>query len=335
MPKSANQKLKLLYIIKILSEKTDEEHGITTQDLIAELERFEIQAERKSIYNDIEQLQQFGYDIAASKSKNIGGYYLASREFELPELKLLVDAVQASKFITIKKSNELIKKIESLASKHEAKQLQRQVYVSNRVKTENENIYYNVDYIHRAIQNNVKISFQYFEWNIDKKMRFRKDGKRYQISPWALIWRDENYYLVAFDETDRKVKHYRVDKMLDIEVLKVPREGMELLKQFQIAEYANKTFGMYAGSEETVTMQFANRLIGVMIDRFGKEIDIRKRDEDYFSVRVKVAISGQFFGWLTGLGNEARIIAPQSIVKEYHQYLKSLVGLYESDGQFP
>lgn len=329
MPKSANQKLKLLYIIKILSEKTDEKHGITTQDLITELERYEIQAERKSIYNDIEQLKQFGYDIVSSKSKNISGYYLLSREFELPELKLLVDAVQASKFITIKKSNELIKKIESLASKHEAKQLQRQVYVTNRVKTENENIYYNVDYIHRAIQNNVKISFQYFEWNIDKKMRFRKGGNRYQISPWALIWRDENYYLVAFDETDHKVKHYRVDKMLGIEVLEVPREGIELLKQFQIAEYANKTFGMYAGYEEIVTMQFANRLIGVMIDRFGKDIDIRKRDDDNFSVRVKVAISGQFFGWFTGLGNEARIIAPQSIVKEYRQYLKSLLELYE------
>ena len=241
MPKSINQKLKLLYIIKILSEKTDDEHGITTQNLIAELERFEIQAERKSIYNDIEQLRQFGYDIVADKSKNIGGYYLASRQFELPELKLLVDAVQASKFITIKKSNELIKKIESLVSRYEAKQLQRQVYVSNRVKTENENIYYNVDYIHKAIQNNVKISFQYFEWNIDKEMRFRKDGKRYRINPWALIWRDENYYLVAFDEIDSKVKHYRVDKMLDIEVLKEPRGGRELLEQFQIAEYANKT----------------------------------------------------------------------------------------------
>lgn len=329
MPKSVNQKLKLLYIIKILSEKTDEEHGITTQKLIAELEQFEIQAERKSIYNDIEQLQHFGYDIVSNKSKSIGGYYLASREFELPELKLLVDAVQASKFITLKKSNELIKKIESLASKPEAKQLQRQVYVSNRVKTENENIYYNVDYIHKAIQNNTKISFQYFEWNIDKKMGFRKNGKRYEISPWALIWRDENYYLVAFDESDSKIKHYRVDKMLDIEIMNVRREGIELFKQFHITDYANKTFGMYGGLEETVTLQFANRLVGVMIDRFGKEIDIRKRDKEYVSVRVKIAVSGQFFGWLTGLGTEAKIIAPKSVVKEYQLYLKSLLNLYE------
>ncbi len=329
MPKSSNQKLKLLYLVKILNEKTDEEHAITTQELIAELEQFEISVERKTIYTDIEQLQRFGYDIVTSKNKKTGGYYLASRQFELPELKLLVDAVQSSKFITIKKSKQLIKKIESLASKYEAKQLQRQVYVFDRVKNENESIYYNVDSIHKAIQNNVKISFQYFDWNLNKKMKFRKNGNRYRISPLALLWRDENYYLVAYDETEQKVKHYRVDKMLDMEILSVPRKGMELLKEHQIAEYANKTFGMYAGYEETVTMQFTNRLVGVVIDRFGKQVDLRKRDEENFSVRVKVAISGQFFGWLTGLGREAKIIAPQSIVSEYEQYLIALITLYQ------
>lgn len=325
LAKSANQKLKLLYIIKILSEKTDEEHSISTQNLIAELEKYEISAERKSIYDDIQQLQQFGYDIVSSKSKNAGGYYLASREFELPELKLLVDAVQSSKFITIRKSKELIKKLESFASVYEGKQLQRQVFVSNRVKTENEKIYYNVDEIHRGIQLNRKISFQYFEWNIEKKMQFRKEGERYQVSPWALIWRDENYYLVAFDEKDSKIKHYRVDKMNEISQEEKEREGLEHFEQFNIAEYANKTFGMYGGREEIVTLQFSNALVGVVLDRFGKDIDIRKRDESHFSVRVKVALSGQFYGWITGIGPEAKIIAPVGVVEEYKKYLEDIL----------
>lgn len=329
MAKSQNQKLKLLYIIKILSEKTDEEHTISTQNLIEELEKYEISAERKSIYNDIQQLQQFGYDIMTSKSRSLGGYYLASREFELPELKLLVDAVQASKFITLKKSNELIKKLESFASIYEGKQLQRQVFVSNRVKTENEKIYYNVDDIHKAIQTNHKVSFLYFEWNTEKKMQFRKKGERYCVSPWALIWRDENYYLVAFDETEQLIKHYRVDKMNEMAIEEATREGIESFQQFNIAEYANKTFGMYGGKEETVTLQFTNRLVGVALDRFGKEVDIRKRGENQFSVRVKVALSGQFYGWLTGIGKEAKMIAPEYVVREYQSYLEELLHAYD------
>jgi len=325
MAKSANQKLKLLYIAKILNEKTDEEHPITTKELIEELEKYEIRAERKSIYDDMEQLQQFGYDIVSSKSKSAGGYYLASREFELPELKLLVDAVQSSKFITIKKSKELIRKLESFANIYDGKQLQRQVFVSNRVKTENEKIYYNVDEIHRGIQLNKKISFQYFEWNIGKKMQFRKEGDRYQVSPWALIWRDENYYLVAFDENDSKIKHYRVDKMNEISLEEESRNGLEHFEQFNIAEYANRTFGMYGGREEIVTLQFTNRLVGVVLDRFGKEVDIRKRDEEHFLVRVKVALSGQFYGWITGIGPEAKIIAPNSVVEEYKEYLQAIL----------
>ena len=329
MPKSENQKLKLLYIIRILEEKTDEEHAITTPDLIVELEKYNISAERKSIYNDIGQLQQYGYDIVNNKSKVNGGYYLASRRFELPELKLLVDAVQSSKFITKTKSTDLIKKLESFSSIYEAKQLQRQVYVSNRMKADNEKIYYNVDYIHKAIQENRKISFRYFEWTMDKKMQFRKEGERYQVSQWALIWRDENYYLAAFDEENAIMKHYRVDKMIELTISEEERCGLEQFRQFDIAEYANKTFGMYAGTEETVTLQFANRLAGVVFDRFGKDITVRKRDANFFSVRVKVALSGQFYGWLTGIGAEAQIIAPPKVVEDYQEYMKNIMKLYK------
>lgn len=329
MAKSTGQKLKLLYIIKILSENTDEDHPISMKQLLEELETAGIQAERKTVYTDIEDLKHFGYDILRNTSKTEGGYYLASREFELPELKLLVDAVQASKFITVKKTQELIGKLEKLAGKHEANRLQRQVYVVNRVKTSNESIYYNVDNIHRGIQDNVQITFQYLDWTLDKKLMPRKNGMQYQVSPWALIWQDENYYLVGFDEAEKKIKHYRVDKMGTIELTAKKRNGEAAFEQFDIAKYTNKMFGMFGGEECILTIQFTNRLIGVVLDRFGKDVDIRKRDDGHFSVRVKVAVSGQFFGWLTGLGGEAVILSPVEMSAEYKKYLQQILGNME------
>lgn len=325
MAKSTGQKLKLLYLLKILSENTDESHPISMKQLIEELEAVGVQVERKTVYTDIEDLKYFGYDILRNSSRTEGGYYLASREFELPELKLLVDAVQASKFITVKKSRELIGKLEKLAGKHEANRLQRQVYVVNRVKTSNESIYYNVDNIHRGIQDNVQITFRYLDWTLDKKLKPRKGGMSYQVSPWALIWQDENYYLVGFDEAEKKIKHYRVDKMGTIELTKEKRNGETAFEQFDIARYTNKMFGMFGGKEHILTLQFTNRLIGVVLDRFGKEADIRKRDEEHFSVRINVAVSGQFFGWLTGLGKEAVILSPTEVAEEYKQYLKQIL----------
>ena len=330
MAKSANQKLKLLYLLKILTEQSDEEHCMSAQALIDALAAYDIKAERKSIYDDIAQLTDFGYDIILTKAKIGGGYYLAGREFELAELKLLVETVQASRFLTLKKSRDLIAKIEKLASKAEAGQLQRQVYVANRIKTANESIYYIVDDIHRAIQNNEQISFQYLEWNLDKELVPRKDGKIYQISPWALTCKDENYYLIAHENESDSIKHFRVDKMGHIQVLTgVAREGSELFERFDIAAYANKTFGMYGGREEVVTLEFENRFIGVVLDRFGKEVPIRQRDAGHFSVRVQVALSGQFYGWLTGLGAGAKIIAPAQVVEGYYDYLREVIGQYK------
>ncbi|MDE6387050.1 MAG: WYL domain-containing protein [Lachnospiraceae bacterium] len=329
MPKSSNQKMKLLYLLKILTEQSDEEHCLSAQALIEALGAYGIKAERKSIYDDIAQLIDFGYDIVLVKAKTGGGYYLAGREFELAELKLLVETVQASRFLTLKKSRELIAKIERLASKADAGQLQRQVYVANRIKTANESIYYIVDDIHRAIQNNEQISFQYLEWNLEKELVPRKDGKIYRVSPWALTCKDENYYLIAHDGESDNIKHFRVDKMGHIEVLtNIRREGAELFKQFDIAAYANKTFGMFGGKEEVVTLEFENRLIGVVMDRFGKEVSIRRRDEEHFSVRVQVALSGQFYGWMTGLGAGARISAPENVVNEYCDYVRQVLNAY-------
>lgn len=329
MAGNSQQKLKLLYLLKILTEQSDEEHCMGAQALIAALEEYGIHAERKSIYDDIAQLIEFGYDIVLIKAKTGGGYYLAGREFELAELKLLVETVQASRFLTLKKSRELIGKIEKLASKAQAGQLQRQVYVANRIKAANESIYYIVDDIHRAIQRNEQISFQYLEWNLEKELVPRKDGKLYQISPWALTCKDENYYLIGHDREGDVIKHFRVDKMGQIRVLTgVGRHGAALFERFDIAAYANKTFGMFGGREEIVTLEFENRFIGVVMDRFGKEVPVRPRGQGHFSVRVQVALSGQFYGWLTGLGVGAKITAPAEIVEAYRTYLNQVYEQY-------
>ncbi|MDE5909462.1 MAG: WYL domain-containing protein [Lachnospiraceae bacterium] len=331
MPKSANQKMKLLYILKILTEKTDEEHCLSAQDLILLLVEYGITAERKSIYDDIECLNCFGYDIVNVKARKGGGYYLASREFELPELKLLVDAVQASRFITQKKSRELISKIEKLAGPFEGKQLQRQVFVAGRVKTENESIYYNVDRIHKAIQDNAPVTFLYLAWNIKKELIPRHEGKKYRISPWALTWQDENYYLIAYDDEEERIKHFRVDKMSHITQLsKESRKGVEAFKEFDIAQYTNRTFGMFGGESETVTLQLPENMIGIIFDRFGKEIDIRNLADGNVCVRIKAAVSGQFYGWLTGLGKEVLILGPEHVRNGYIDFMKNIMNQYGS-----
>lgn len=324
MAKSAGQKLKLLYIIKLLTENTDENHPASTTDIIAYLDANGIHSERKSIYDDIEKLCDFGYDIVQVRSRLGGGYYMASREFELAELKLLVDAVQSSRFITSRKSRSLIKKLELLAGKQDAGKLQRQVYVAGRIKTENESIYYNIDNIHRAIQENRQISFQYLDWNLNKELVPRVGGKR-KVSPWALIWREENYYLAAYNGVDGIMKHYRVDKMGHVDVLKDEREGLEQFEMVDPAVYTNLTFGMFSGDEETVTLQFPNRLIGVVLDRFGREADIRPMTDRVFRIRVRVAVSGQFFGWLAGIGREAVIVSPAAVKEQYQGWLTDIV----------
>lgn len=329
MPKSANQKLKLIYLIKIFHEMTDEEHCLSTQDLIAELSAYGISAERKSIYDDIECLIKLGYDIVNVKAKSGGGYYLASREFELPELKLLVDAVQSSRFITQKKSRELISKIEKLAGPYERRQLQRQVFVAGRVKTENESIYYNVDRIHHAIQNNAIIVFTYMEWNIKKELQPRREGRKYKASPWALTWKDENYYLIAYDNEEEKIKHFRVDKMNRItELSGEVRMGMEAFREFDIAEYTNQTFGMFGGKTETVILKLPASMIGIILDRFGRETDVRKIDEEFVSVRVKATVSSQFYGWVTGLGSQISILAPEEVKSGYLNFLNHIIQNY-------
>ena len=326
--KGPNQKQKMLYLAKILSEETDDRHSLTIQDLISKLAASGINADRKTLYQDLEELRSFGMDIITTHTGHNYYYSLGSREFELPELKLLVDSVQSAKFITNRKSADLIRKLSGLASRHEAKYLQRQVVISGRVKTMNESIYYNVDKIHAAIGEDSRIRFKYFQWNVKKEMALRKDGAWYCVSPWALLWEDENYYMVAFDSEDNKIKHYRVDKMLKISVTGDKREGKERFKEFDPAKYSRSLFGMYGGSEVRVTLEARSDMAGVLIDRFGKDLPITRIDEDTFRTNVEVAVSRQFLGWIMALGDGIRIIGPEAVVEQMRSEAKRLIEQY-------
>lgn len=328
MAKGVNQKLKLLYIVKILEKNTDEKHPMSTQKLIEELAKYDISAERKSIYDDISQLIDFGYDIETVKSRTNGGYYIASRHFELFELKLLVDSVQASRFITLKKSRELIGKLESMVSTYDEAQLKRDVFVQNRIKTDNESIYYVVNDIYNAMQNNLQISFLYMDWTVKKDKQARHNGERYQISPFALTIKDENYYLIAYDQDEEKIKHYRVDKIKDVRLEDKKREGVSMFEKFDVATYTNKSFGMFGGVDENVTLKFPKTLVGIVIDRFGTDIDIRELDDMYASARVAVSVSNQFYGWITSIGGEITITAPENVREGYKEFINDIVSKY-------
>ena len=326
MAKGANQKIKLLVLKRLFEEQSDEEHVLAVKEIIAALERQGISVERKTIYSDIETLKEDGMDIRYRREKP-AGYFLASRDFELPELKLLVDAVQASKLVTKKTSDELIHKLEHLTSRYEALQLQRQVYVTNRVKSGNENVFHIVDMIHEAISANVMVKFQYAEWTVQKKLRLRHDGAFYEISPWALTWDDENYYLVGYDAAAGIIKHFRVDKIQRMLLLRKRREGKERFEKFDMAQYARQTFGMFHGDQQSVTLLCVNSLVGVMIDRFGTDVFLHPVDAKHFTCSVTVNVSPQFFGWLAALGDGVEI-KTDDIRQQFTAYLKGILAKY-------
>ncbi len=325
MSRGTNQKFKFTYLMKIMQEKTDDEHALTIKQIMAELEKYDVTAERKSIYTDFQDMtDKFGIEIIKEQIGRDTYYHVGAREFELAEVKLLIDAIQSSKFITQTKSSELITKIKSFVSEHQAKLLQRQVFINDRVKTMNESVYYNVDYIHTAIGQNKKIRFKYFKWDINKKLVPRHNGAWFVASPWALTWDDENYYMVAFDDWDHKIKHYRVDKMMNISVEEERRDGKEEFKNFDMAEYSKATFGMYQGKKTKVKIQFANYMCGVFIDRFGKDISFRPVDDEHSELMVDVNVSPQFFGWIFSLGNAVKITGPQEVVEEMGKTIKEI-----------
>lgn len=322
-----NQKLKIMYLMKILLEETDEDHDLTLNEIVEKLKAYNVTAERKSLYSDIENLRTFGLDIIGMQYGKTYHYKVASRQFQLVELKLLVDAVQSSRFITEKKSDELIAKLESYASKYEAKKLARQVNVNGRVKTMNERIYYSVDKIHEALNEESQIKFQYFTWTADKKMELKHGGAYYSVSPWALCWDDEKYYLVGYDNREYKIKHFRVDKMADVSVVYEEREGKEEFSKMQMSEYTNRLFGMFDGNLETVTLLCENHAANVIIDRFGTDIPLMKTDAEHFAVRVRVSVSKLFLSWIMAIPG-VKIVAPERTVDMMKSEIKRLQEMY-------
>lgn len=333
MARSTNQKFKLLYLAQILERESDEEHPMSVGELIAALERCGIAAERKSIYGDIEALAHFGMDIVTMRRRG-NCYYLGERSFQLPELKLLVDAVQSAKFISSGKSQSLIKKLCALASRHEAALMQRQVHVQGRTKTLSERTYYNVDAIQNAIAANRQIRFYYFEWVVDPAApklyarRRRRAGEAYRVSPWTLLWDDEYYYLVAYDEAAAMMKHYRVDKMDEIDLCAEARLGAELFQTLDIGEYSKEVFGMFGGQEAEVELRFANSLIGVVLDRYGSDIIIQKSGDEHFIVTVRAIVSPQFLSWLFGFGNGVQVLSPAPLVARIKAEVAAIAALY-------
>jgi len=335
MPKGPNQKRKLFVLYQLFCEKTDRNHGLTMEQILDALAGYDISAERKSIYDDIETLRLCGVDIRQNRSSGKVDYRLVQRDFDPAELKLLVDAVQSSRFITREKSIELIRKVEKLASTYDAGTLHRQVHLSNRPKTVNANVLQCIDDIHNAIAAGVKIRFRYFEWvrgrgRVMPERRFRRDGAAYVVSPIALVWDDENYYLVGFDDHHNQLRHYRVDRMERPVLSDEPRSGMNF-SDFDVADYTKKTFSMFGGEEVQVEIRFSDRLIGVVTDRFGQDVFLCPDRDGWFTVTVNVVLSPQFYSWLFSFGTEAQILAPQSAVDAFRTACATILAQYQAE----
>ena len=316
---------KLLYLAQIFMRETDENHPLTARKIIGFLADYGIHTERRTLYQDLEELRLCGFDIIGRNDGRCRVYFLGSRTFELPELKLLVDSVQSAKFISEKKSADLIRRLETLTSRHEAGQLHRQVVIAGRVKTMNESIYYNVDRLHTAISSDRQIRFQYFQWNSKKEMVLRRGGAWYVTSPWILMQDNENYYLVAYDKKHDDIIHFRVDKMLRISLTKDRREGQERFQHFDVPRYARSIFGMFGGEERLVTMEADRDMAGVLIDRFGRGIPIFPAgDPARIRTCVHVDVSPQFLGWIAGLYGRVRITGPDCVVRMMREMIEIL-----------
>lgn len=331
--KGDNQKLKMLYLAKIFSEETDDQHSLTMLEIITKLAANGVNADRKTLYLDFEELRRFGLDIIATKVGRDCYYHLGNRDFELPELKLLVDSVQSAKFITDKKSNELIKKLEALVSKHEGKQLHRQVVISGRIKTMNESIYYNVDMLHEAINLDRQIRFRYTRWNVYKQMEYRRDGAWYQVSPWCLIWDDENYYLAAYDASEERIKHYRVDKIVELSITEEKRLGREAFGAFDPARYSRSQFGMFGGEPMRVTLSGRRDMVGTLLDRFGRDITVIPEEGGRFTAHIDVRVSRHFLAWIIALGDGVSITGPEALVEQMRAEAARLTAQYGNTNQ--
>lgn len=333
------RKMKLLMLQKILQEQTDEEHFLTANQLVERLKALDIPAERKGIYDDIKALNVF-YKPAnknkADRAQRIEmdeegrGYYLTNRLFSVSDLKLMIDAIQSSKFLSDAKTLELIEALETLCSKHQAQGFKRQVIVSNRVKNMNIKVHNNVDHLNYAIVEDWKVKFKYFDYNTKQERAFRKKGGWYVISPFALVYCDDNYYLLGYDADKGKIMNYRVDRMAYVSAQEgMIREGKDVFAALDLAQYQRYTFSMYSGDVQRVTMRFRNTMMNAVIDKFGKLGYVKEVDKDHFEVTVPVAVSPQFFGWVFGLGNYVTIVGPENVKEKMKKMLDSVRKRYD------
>lgn len=328
MVKGDNQKLKMLHLVQILAEYTDDHHGMTMQQIIDKLEKVGVHADRKTLYLDLEELERFGIDIISQRTGRNTFYHMGNRQFELAELKILVDSIEAAKFMTDSKSKALIKKLAKLVSRYEADQLERQVVLSGRVKTINRMIYNNVDALHSAISKERQIRFHYCQWDMSGHLVPRHNGKWYVVSPWCLMLDHEYYYLIAYDDEASMIKHYRVDKIKDIYLVDEPRKGREAYEAFDMARYSKCLFGMFGGREVRVSLDCHKDMIGVIIDRFGKDVSRIAKGSDSFIAFVNVVPSPKFYGWVMSLGDKVKIIGPSLVVEEMRNEVRRLNGQY-------
>ncbi len=324
MPKATGQKLRILYLLEILKRRTDETHSLTTAQLITALARYGVTADRKTIYDDLQALEDGGYDLLRAKGKK-GGVKLLSRDFDLPEVKMLVDAVQSSHFITEEKSRRLTGKLGALASEYQEKALSRHFYIGDRIKSDSASVLYTVDAINEAINENRKLSFHYWNWNHEKQKVFRRNGESYLVSPWELTIDDNNYYLIAYDDKNGELRHFRVDKMTDAAPTDLARTGVELTRYLTLPDYRAPQFGMFGGQTVTVKIKAPLSLAGVFIDRFGQEVIMHRLDDRFLTVRTAVCPSPQFFGWLVGLGAGVSILEPAELREDYKRTLSDIL----------
>lgn len=332
MAGSSKSKFKLLYLSRILHEKSDDENSLTVEEIITELKKYDIDAERKSIYSDLRLLEEFGIDICRVQGRKYG-YFIGNRDFEIPELRLMIDAIQSARFITPQKSKELIKKIEGLTSKNFSKKLETQVFINDRIKYDNEEIYYNVDKIHNAITENKMVSFKYYKYDLNKNREFRNGGMEYLVNPYALTWFDDNYYLVGNYHRYNNISHYRIDRICSVNVLDKPRRSFTELVDykyyFNTADYSNKIYNMFSGELKTVDIRFENYLIDAVIDRFGVDVTLLKQDEESFIVHTQVVVSDGFISWLLIFGDDAEVIEPNSLRDMIKEKVSKINNLYK------
>lgn len=315
----ATNKNRLVCLMKLLYEVTDEQHPLTANEIVDYFAGMGVSVNRRTIMSDIDILSKSGLDIIVVKSSQ-NKYFWGDRQFQLPELKLLIDAVASSKFITQKKSEELIKKISSLASRHQTTSLSRHLYVSSRVKPDNEDIYYIVDSLNDAISDQKKVQFKYLEYTPTKKKVFRNNGELYVISPYALLWNEDHYYMIGYSEKHEKVVQFRVDRMYKPKISKT--DAIPTPAGFNIADYSKKVFEMYDGEEMIVELACDNSLMKVIVDRFGEDFEAYPLTPTTFKAKMSVCTSPTFYGWVFQFGGQIKILSPVTAKQQFKTMLQ-------------